>query len=195
MYSHHSTCCIITTGCMQIWVICVLSPNFVCRQFAVETKHKNPICQWARAWSHIIYRTKLNMADTWSEKVEACLITSWQTFPLLYDVADKHYDYLKHVLKLHSDIISPFYRILEKSMYTMTDICLLVYFLPHLSLCGFIRYLIKYKFATNNDSGVSQTLIYFSHRNSPINESKRASLKGGPQLADRAETRTTLYGS
>ena len=55
-------------------------------------------------------------------------------------------------------------------MYTMTDICLLVYFLP---LCGFIRYLIKYKFATNNDSGVSQELIYFYHRNSPVNKSKR----------------------
>ena len=37
-------------------------------------------------------------------------------------------------------------------MYTMPDICLLVYFLPNVSRCGFIRYLIKYKFATNNDS-------------------------------------------
>ena len=55
----------------------------------------------------------------------------------------------------------------------MTDICLLVYLLPHVSLCGFIRYLIKYKFATNNDSGDSQKLIYFYHRNSPGNESKR----------------------
>ena len=69
------------------------------------------------------------------------------------------------------------------------DRYLLISILPtHLSLCGFICYLIKYKFATNNDSGVSQTLIYFYHRNSPINESKRATLKGGPQLADRAET-------
>ena len=47
-------------------------------------------------------------------------------------------------------------------MYTMTDICLVVYYLPHVSLCGFIRYFIKYKFATNNDSGVPQTLIYFT---------------------------------
>ena len=31
------------------------------------------------------------MADTWSEEVNNSLITSWQTFPLLYDVADKHY--------------------------------------------------------------------------------------------------------
>ena len=37
------------------------------------------------------------MADTWSEEVEARLITSWQTFPLFYDVADKQY--LSHVLK------------------------------------------------------------------------------------------------
>ena len=29
-------------------------------------------------------RTKLDMADTWSEDVEARLITSWQNFPLLY---------------------------------------------------------------------------------------------------------------
>jgi len=58
-------------------------------------------------------------------------------------------------------------------MFTMTDICLLVYFLPHVSLCGFIRYLIKYKFATNDDSGVSQKLIYFYHKNSPVNESRR----------------------
>ena len=41
----------------------------------------------------MIHRTKLNMADTWSKQVE----TSWQTFPLLYDIADKHY--LNHVLK------------------------------------------------------------------------------------------------
>ena len=34
----------------------------------------------------------------------------------------------------------------------MTDICLLVYFLPHVSLCGFIHYLINYKFATNDDN-------------------------------------------
>ena len=45
----------------------------------------------------MILRIKLNMADIWSEEVEARLITSWQTFPLLYDVADKHY--LNHVLK------------------------------------------------------------------------------------------------
>ena len=45
----------------------------------------------------MIHRTKLNMADIWSGEVEARLITSWQTFPLLYDVADKHY--LSHVLK------------------------------------------------------------------------------------------------
>ena len=87
---------------------------------------------------------------------------------------------LSNQLKLHSDIISPFKRILEKSMYTMTDIWLLVYFLPHVSLCGFIRYLIKYKFATNNGSGISQRWIYFYHRNSPVNESKRwGKLKGG----------------
>ena len=96
-------------------------------------------------------------------------------------------------LKLHFDIISPFYRILVKSMYTMTDICLLIYFLPHVSLCGFIRYFIKYKFAANNYSGVSKKLIYFYHRNSPINESKRATLKGGPQLADRAETADHIH--
>ena len=59
-------------------------------------------------------------------------------------------------------------------------ICLLVYFLPHVSLCGFIRYLIKYKFATNNGSGVSQKSIYFYYRNSPVNVSKRwGKLKGG----------------
>ena len=82
----------------------------------------------------------------------------------------------------HSDIISHFKRILEKSMYTMTDIWLLVYFLPHISLCGFIRYLIKYKFATHNCTRVSQKLIYFYHRNSPVNVSKRlGKLKGGPQ--------------
>ena len=45
----------------------------------------------------MIHRTRLNMADTWSEEVEGRLITSWQTFPLLYDVADKHY--LNRVLK------------------------------------------------------------------------------------------------
>ena len=50
-----------------------------------------------RACSHIIHRTQLNMADTWSEEVEARLITSWQKVPLLYDVADKHY--LNHVFK------------------------------------------------------------------------------------------------
>ena len=84
------------------------------------------------------------------------------------------------ILKLHSDIISPFKRILEKSRYTMTDICLLVYFLPHVSLCGVMRYLIKYKFATNNGSGVSQKSIYFYHRNSPVNVSKQwGKLKGG----------------
>ena len=43
------------------------------------------------------HRTKLNMADTWSEGVEARLIAFWLTFPLLYDVADKHY--LNYVLK------------------------------------------------------------------------------------------------
>ena len=42
-------------------------------------------------------RTKRNMADTWSEEIEARLITSWQKIPLLYDVADKNY--LSHVLK------------------------------------------------------------------------------------------------
>ena len=45
----------------------------------------------------MILRTKLNMVDTWSEEVEARLIISWQKFPLLYDVADKHY--LSNVLK------------------------------------------------------------------------------------------------
>ena len=45
----------------------------------------------------MIHRTKLNIADTWSEEVEARLITSWQTFQLLYDVADKRY--LNHVLE------------------------------------------------------------------------------------------------
>ena len=39
-------------------------------------------------------------------------------------------------------------------MYTMTDISLFVYILSHVSLSGFIRYVIKYKFATNHDSGV-----------------------------------------
>ena len=43
------------------------------------------------------HRTKLKMGDTWPEEVEARLITSWQTFRLLHDVADKHY--LNHVLK------------------------------------------------------------------------------------------------
>ena len=43
------------------------------------------------------HRTKFNMAVTWLEEVEARLITSWQTFPLLYDVADNYY--LNHVLK------------------------------------------------------------------------------------------------
>ena len=43
------------------------------------------------------HRTKYNMADTLSEEVKARLITFWQTFPLLYDVTDKHY--LSHVLK------------------------------------------------------------------------------------------------
>ena len=62
----------------------------------------------------------------------------------------------------------------------MTEVCLLVYFLPHVSLCGFIRYSIKYKFATNNGSGVSQKSTYFYHRNSPVNVSKRwGKLKGG----------------
>ena len=45
----------------------------------------------------MIHCSKLNMADTWSEEAEAHLITSFQTFQLLYDVADKHY--LSHVLK------------------------------------------------------------------------------------------------
>ena len=45
----------------------------------------------------MIHRTKLNMADTWSEEVEARLLTPWQTFPLLHDVAGKHY--INHVLK------------------------------------------------------------------------------------------------
>ena len=45
----------------------------------------------------MIIRTKLNMADTWSEEIEACLIRSWQIFLLLYDETDKHY--LSHVLK------------------------------------------------------------------------------------------------
>ena len=52
--------------------------------------------------------------------------------------------------------------------------------LPHVSLCGVIGYLIKYKFATNNGPGVSQKSIYFYHRNSPVNVSKRwGKLKGG----------------
>ena len=34
-------------------------------------------------------------------------------------------------------------------------------------LCGFIYYVIKNKFATNNDYGVSQELIYLYYRNSP----------------------------
>ena len=58
-------------------------------------------------------------------------------------------------------------------MYTMNDICLFVYFLPHVSLCGFIRYLIKCEFATNNDAGVSQDVDLCYSRNSPVNESKR----------------------
>ena len=37
-------------------------------------------------------------------------------------------------------------------MYTMTDICLLVYFLPHVSLCGFIRYLME-------NAGLLETFI------------------------------------
>ena len=45
----------------------------------------------------MVYRTKLNMADTWSEEVEACLITSLHKFQQLYDVSDKHD--LSHVLK------------------------------------------------------------------------------------------------
>ena len=44
-----------------------------------------------RAWSHVILRSKLNMADTGAEEVEARLIISGQKFPLLYDVADKNY--------------------------------------------------------------------------------------------------------
>ena len=47
--------------------------------------------------SHVILRSKLNMADTWVEEVEARLIILWQIFPLLYDVADKNY--LSNVLK------------------------------------------------------------------------------------------------
>jgi len=34
-----------------------------------------------------------------------------------------------------------------------------------------MRYLIKYEFATNNE--FPKMLIYFYHRNSPVNESKR----------------------
>ena len=49
----------------------------------------------------------------------------------------------------------------------------LFFFTCHTCLCGFICYLNKNKFATNNDSGVSQELIYFYHRNSPVNEIKR----------------------
>ena len=46
-------------------------------------------------------------------------------------------------------------------MYTVTDIWLSVYFLPHVSLSDLIRYLIKYKFATNNDFAVSQDVDLF----------------------------------
>jgi len=58
-------------------------------------------------------------------------------------------------------------------MYTMNDICLLVYLLPHVSRCGFIRYLTKYEFVTSNDAGHSQNLINVYYQNSPVNESRR----------------------
>ena len=45
----------------------------------------------------MIPRSKLNMADTGAEEVEARLIILWQKFPLLYDIADKNY--LSNVLK------------------------------------------------------------------------------------------------
>ena len=45
----------------------------------------------------MILHSKLNMADTGAEEVEARLIISWQQFPVLYDIADKNY--LSNVLK------------------------------------------------------------------------------------------------
>jgi len=45
----------------------------------------------------MMLRTSLNMADIWTKDVAARLITSWQKYPMLYDVADKHY--LSSVLK------------------------------------------------------------------------------------------------
>ena len=45
----------------------------------------------------MIRLTKLKMAYTWSEEVEARLITSCPKLSVLYDVADEHYDYLSHV--------------------------------------------------------------------------------------------------
>ena len=80
-----------------------------------------------------------------------------------------NYHSITLVLKLHADIHS-LLNALNKSQcrYLLTnfrkvkaDICLLLYILPHISLCGLIRYLIKYKFATNNDSGVSQDVDIF----------------------------------
>ena len=43
-----------------------------------------PFANEERPWSHMILHTKLDMADTWSEDVEARLIISWQKLPLLY---------------------------------------------------------------------------------------------------------------
>ena len=44
-------------------------------------------------------------------------------------------------------------------MYTMNNICLLAHLLTHVYLFYFIRYLIKYEFAINNDAGVNHLLF------------------------------------
>ena len=77
-----------TSSCVKTWC----AGNLRLRRDA-----NTPFANEERAWSHMILRTKRNMADTWSEEVEARLITYWQKFTLMYDVVDKHY--LSHGLK------------------------------------------------------------------------------------------------
>ena len=75
----------------------------------------------------MILRSKLNMADTWAEEVEARLIISWQKFPLIYDVADKKY--LSNVLKERA------YREIAEELNTTGSVCVkCTIILPNLKL-------------------------------------------------------------